>query len=397
MTDESKRAFCFTASIYDAVLRPQSWDSILDEFAEIVNAGGATLQILDPIYSVNKCEASSSLYRNDPDFESKFADYFGGIWQQEQTAYEYVQSHPEKGFVSEHEGLGVAPEALQIHPPAVWMKENFGVFFRLACRLNTTDAWRDHLSFQYLADHPPASRKEIEFANLFIPHFAKAVELGRSFAVLKARFNAMLGALDHFRIATYVTLPDATLLVKNTEAERILDLRDGLVRDHQGRLRALGDKDPILRALIAEISATANGDGMDAENLFTVPRRSTGDSYVLSICPLRDPENSLERYFRGAIIYVIDPANLSMVSTQGIAKLYDLTPAEDAVCALLAKGFATEEIAEVRSVKTETVRSQIKTLLEKTRTNNRIQLIRLALTINLPIDHGQPDASNATS
>lgn len=76
------------------------------------------------------------------------------------------------------------------------------------------------------------------------------------------------------------------------------------------------------------------------------------------------------------IIYVIDSANLSIVSTQGIAKLYDLTPAEDAVCNLLVKGMTTNEIAAARSVKVETVRSQIKTLLDKIRVNTRIHLIK---------------------
>ena len=45
----------------------------------------------------------------------------------------------------------------------------------------------------------------------------------------------------------------------------------------------------------------------------------------------------------------------------------------------------TEQIAEDRNVKTETARSQVKAVLKKTRTNSRVQLIRLALSINLPI------------
>lgn len=131
---------------------------------------------------------------------------------------------------------------------------------------------------------------------------------------------------------------------------------------------------------------TANCEGMDSEQLLTVPRRTEEEPHVLSICPLRDPDNLLEGQFRGAIVYVIDPANVEMVSTQGIARLYGLTPAEDAVCALLLNGMSTNEIAETRSVTVETVKSQIKSLLEKTRTKNRVQLIKLALSINLPID-----------
>ena len=382
----AKRIFSFTASIYDAVLRPDSWNTVLDEFSDIVGAAGATLQVLDPVYSINKCNAISSLYRNDPEFDKKFGYYFGELWERERAAYDYVQNHPEKGFLAEYEGLGVGPDDLEKHEPSIWMRNNFGIFFRLACRLNTTNAWRDHLSFQYRADRREAAREEIDFANLFIPHFAKAVELGRSFAVLKARFNALLSALDHYHIGTLVTLPNGILLLENSEAQRILDCRDGLMKDDAGRLGLARQDSAELFQLIHKVSATAKGEGMEPEQLLTVPRRSGLDPYVLSICPLRDPEDTLEEQFRGAIIYVMDPANLSIVSTRGIAKLYQLTSAEDAVCTLLVKGMKTDEIAEVRSVKVETVRSQIKSLLEKTRTGSRIHLIKLALSINLPID-----------
>jgi DNA-binding CsgD family transcriptional regulator len=383
---DAKKGLEFTSTIYDAVLRPDSWDEVLDEFAVVVGAGGARLQVIDQIHEENKCVAMSTLFRSTPDFEKKFEHYFNEISQDEKTAYEYIYANPGIGFLPEYQCLGIAPSALEAHRPTTWMRDNFGIYYRVGCRLNANNSWWDFLCFQFLSNRGEATPEEIDYANMFIPHFAKAVELGRTFAVLKARFKALLGALDHYLIGTFITSENGTLLLENAEADRILERNDGLVKDSKGHLGLSGDNNAELLSLIAKVSATASGEGMDAEQIMTVTRRSGLRPYVLSICPLRDPEHSLESNFRGAIIYVIDPSNISIISTEGMAKLYGLTPAEDDVCSLLVKGLTTQEIADTRSVTIETVRSQIKALMKKTRVKSRIQLIKLALSVNLPID-----------
>ena len=49
-----------------------------------------------------------------------------------------------------------------------------------------------------------------------------------------------------------------------------------------------------------------------------------------------------------------------------LAALYQLTPAESGVAALLAEGLSPAKIAERRTVSLDTVRNQIKALLQKT-------------------------------
>ncbi|RLA41759.1 MAG: hypothetical protein DRR42_24280 [Gammaproteobacteria bacterium] len=383
----TKRALEFTSTIYDAVLCPDLWNEVLDNFVELVGAASGRLQVIDQTYSEHKCAAVSALYRNTPDYEKKFQYYFDELSHEEASAYEYIQTRPEAKFVTEYECLGITPDRLATHRPTTWMRDNFGIYYRIGSRLNTNHAWQDYLLLQFHDGRGQVTPGEIEFANIFIPHFAKAVELGRTFSVLNARFKAVLSALDHYLIGTYLVTPDGTLLLQNTEADRILECKDGLVKDINGRIGLSGDNSVELLNLISKVSATANGESMDTEQIMTIPRCcSSLDSYVLSICPLRDPENTLDVNFRGAIVYAIDPSNISIISTEGIARLYGLTPAEDAICSLLVKGLTTEDMAETRSVRIETVRSQVKAILRKTHVKSRIQLVKLALSINLPID-----------
>jgi DNA-binding CsgD family transcriptional regulator len=64
-----------------------------------------------------------------------------------------------------------------------------------------------------------------------------------------------------------------------------------------------------------------------------------------------------------------------------IQELFDLTPAEADVGALLSLGHKLEEIARLRHVALSTVRSQLRTLLAKTGTERQSDLVRRLLTL----------------
>ena len=94
-------------------------------------------------------------------------------------------------------------------------------------------------------------------------------------------------------------------------------------------------------------------------------------------------------------MFVIDPMRTDVVSTEGIQALYNLTGSESEICRLIVEGLGTREVAEARNVGQETVRTHVKRLLGKTGTKNRAQLVRLALSVNLPIDKGDGGAGES--
>jgi DNA-binding CsgD family transcriptional regulator len=373
--------------IYDAAMHPQYWDDVLDQYTVASGAASATIQVIDPLYSAHHYTVLSSRFRDHPDSASLMREYFENVWRQEQVMYENGLADRKQGFRQDYEGLGF-PDAscLASHAPTLWLREHFGIYNRMASRLNVKDIWLDLVSLQYDANRGEATPDEIAHAMVFVPHMAKAVELGREFTVLRSRFNAVLDALDYYQVGTILVSQEANILLENNEARRILEDRDGLERSLDGKLNITTAATSSLSGMIRNCAMTARGEGMDSEKLLTVMRKSGKDDYILTIAPMRDPENALDAHFRGAIVYVVDPARISVISTRGMAEIYGLTAAEDEVCRLLVEGLDTSEIVERRDVSTETVRSQIKRIMQKTRVQNRASLIRLALSINLPID-----------
>ena len=67
------------------------------------------------------------------------------------------------------------------------------------------------------------------------------------------------------------------------------------------------------------------------------------------------------------------------VSVDRVSALYSLTHAESAVFKLLANGCSTQEIADARNVQPHTVISQIKSILHKTGSRERIDLVKLLI------------------
>ena len=196
-----------------------------------------------------------------------------------------------------------------------------------------------------------------------------------------------MAALDRFHIGVFILSPKGDVILRNREADRILDLEDGLSLDRSGHpLAAREAERSELRDAILKAVATAGAEGDRAETIHILPRRSTGDPFLVEVAPIPGRGVELDRGFSGAMMFVIDPMRTDVVSTKGMQALYNLTGTESEIGRLIAEGLGTGDVADARNVAHETVHTHVKRLLEKTGTKNRTQFVRLALSVNLPID-----------
>ena len=376
------------SSIYDLPLNPDGWQSVLDQFAPVMNAAGAAIMAFDPIYAEYHVNIVTSNYD-----ASRMADYNERFGATESSHYAKIALSPQRGFITDMEILGLTSIEEQGELPAVrWLSENANVRHRAASCLNLQRIWTDLILVQFSKDRGPITGPEKEIGSFFLGHFAKSIELGRAFGVLKSRFDGVFTALDRFHIGIFVLSPNGSVVVKNREAERILDAGDGLSLTRNGQLQPSSDgkQRAELKDAVSKAIHTAQGQHDRAESLLTLSRRSGDDPYLVEVAPIRD-RDEIESQFNGCLVFVIDPSKTDVVSTEGMQALYQLTGSESEVCKLLAQGLETDEIADSRNITRGTVRQYIKQTLQKTGVNNRAQLVRLALTVNLPIDQASRD------
>ncbi|MCZ7599578.1 MAG: helix-turn-helix transcriptional regulator [Gammaproteobacteria bacterium] len=107
----------------------------------------------------------------------------------------------------------------------------------------------------------------------------------------------------------------------------------------------------------------------------------------MEVSAIRDAEGEIDK-FRGAVVFVIDPCAEHEIQTFGLSELYGLTKSELEVSRHMIAGRTCPEIADARHVSPETVKSQIRSTLAKTRSRNRAEFLRRVFSMNPPIDPG---------
>ena len=367
--------------IYDAASSQELWSSALDAVAEGADAKGCVLFALDTVGLPFSIHRFSGIYSgHDVEY------YREHLLHYEAEGWDAVRAAPLRTFVLDQD-LGWDLEALRSRPDYVFLREAVDVLRRGAARLNDSPGWIDSVALQFdpSMEHVPVAL--IRQAEAMLPHLAKAVELGRSFAILQHRYQAILSALDHVRIGVCVTSHHGSVIVANKEAKRIFDLGDGLTVAKDARFHCQDqDVSAQVDAAINAAIQTIKGEGDAAESIIAVPRRSGRHPFLIEVAPLSDSAGELERQLKGAVVFIVDPENPRPFAIETVAKLFALTPAECEVCALMVQGLTDAEIAMRRAVSVETVRTQIKAVYRKTDTSRRAELIRLTLSITPPID-----------
>lgn len=371
------------AAIYETILTPEAWPDVLQHLADLVGARTTNFVISD--YCLPEVQVSWAGPMLTP---ALIADYNENHWAEEKPAIMNILKHGAGEFVTDEQMVaGVKP--LSEFKSIAWARKNFGGDRRTCVRLNVAPSWLDMLTFHMPIGTDTLTPEQQDAARVFLPHLAKATELSRPVHLLKLRFRAVLAALDRFHIGVFVVLPSGSVLVQNTEAQRILDQGRELLIDSTGRLRANApDDQKNLAGAMTSCASTASGTGVTNGSRFEVRRAAEALPLFVEVSPVRDTAMVDDMGSGAAIVFVVDPSNYTVASTAGMERLFDLTEAEAAVCELLADGFTVDQIAEMRNVAPSTVRSQIKTLFQKTGVNRQAHLIRLALSINIPVDSG---------
>ena len=213
-----------------------------------------------------------------------------------------------------------------------------------------------------------------------LPHVERSLELSWKFARERSARHALLDVLDQLPTAIVVVDAEAHPVMINTAAEGILARGDGLLV-HGRRLEALWHAERArLAQLIASACVVANGSPSGPEGHLTITRPSGFRPFLVSVSPLpRAYCDQVGRRKPVAAVIIKDPQaelHTSAESRREIARLYELTPAEERLLDLILDGSGLFEAAEQLGVSRNTVRTHMKRIYAKTGTHRQAELIR---------------------
>lgn len=115
-----------------------------------------------------------------------------------------------------------------------------------------------------------------------------------------------------------------------------------------------------------------------ASAYMSIPRQSNLRPLLIQ-CTLMSGLSRFERYVE---VVLRDPEHSFNPDIEALASLYPLTIGEKELLVLMSKGYSSNDIAELRGVKVETVRSTLKGVFKKTDCHSQNELLLLLQSIS---------------
>lgn len=208
------------------------------------------------------------------------------------------------------------------------------------------------------------------------PHVALALQLFSRIQRDESEIEALTGTLDRLTIATFILNGQGKLLRANSAAQRMID-RSETFRQVQGFLRIDGRSDARRFATTVEEAINARlGEGEFVRAFRCRDSANEGRGVLIRSIP-RDRHGPVDAS-PAVIVYATDPDPAGSFE-QLIATLFDLTPSEANLAALLTQGLTLAEAAAETGLTESTVRSYSKRIFSKTGVSRQAELVRLIL------------------
>lgn len=226
---------------------------------------------------------------------------------------------------------------------------------------------------------------------LLLPHLSRALGVMMTLRDAQYHVAASQAALNAMGTGVILWGPEGDVAFANRTAERILESQDGLgLRRDSGRrgwrLRAedAAAQNALMQGLRGALAPRFSPIPNFSQAL-PVPRPSGKPPFSLRISHLAvDNPFSTGAQVTQAIAFLSDPTATVAVDEAALIRVFDLSPTEARVAAILAQGGTLEAAAAPLGVTVNTLKSHLQQIYLKTEVNDRARLARLILQHALP-------------
>jgi DNA-binding CsgD family transcriptional regulator/PAS domain-containing protein len=239
--------------------------------------------------------------------------------------------------------------------------------------------WRGPGNPRLEADHH-------ELLTLLFPHLQNAVRIRRTLGLAEDRARNAEGMLDASATVSILLNAHGQIVYMNRAAQTLALAADGFLVRNDRVVLADRSRRHEFDHLVQQCAAA---ELQHPGGAILVERSARSGPLQFLVTPLRvaggnEPsprESGTRESMVRVLVLATDPAQAITFPDAILRQLYALTPAETEVANGLLTGYSLDEIAHLRRVSVQTVRSQMKSLLAKTETSRQGDLIRLLSTL----------------
>jgi DNA-binding CsgD family transcriptional regulator len=343
--------------IYECGFVPELWPQVLRDTSKISASAGASLFVTNP--DVIAWTASKN---SQPIAERFVTD--GWYWRGQLMSRIHKSRH--SGFVRD---VDLCSEAELEEEPIYrdnWRKLGLWWGAATAFELPTGEALSIVLS--RTAEQGPADAAAIQRLDMLRPHFARTAVMAARLHL--ARAQAAGQALAALGLAAMVLDDSGKVLAANSLIENLVNHMHWRAGDRI----MLKDRraDEMLVEALARIALNENG----GVRSFPVRDAMTDTLMVGHVVPIKFSARDI--FASSSAVFVLMPvAAPSAPPVELVMSLFDLTPAEARVARGLAAGKTVDDLAVDNGVSSNTVRVQVRGVLEKTGCQRQTDVVAL--------------------
>lgn len=357
--------------IYDASYQPALWPQVIEKICRITNSRSGGLFIKDwelqqanAVYHYGWCEQTLQLYashhHHDPAFVimrdkpvGEAANIQGSSQHELESRdyYEDVRLKSDVGFIA---GANVIDNETQL--------VGLGLH-------------RSFSASSYDSD-------TLQLITELVPHLQRALRIHREFIRLRIENSALTVGFERLMMGLVLLDNLGAPVYLNPVAEDLLQNHPAISLCGDNIVPANRHDASQLRRMILDCMQPAQGGARPCGGTIGLHHESKRYPLVVMVKPVST--TALANIVDGIPVYVAlylsDPSRPLPIAAEAIGKLYQLTRTEAQVAIALANGMGLEEIARSHDRSIHTVRTQLRSIFQKTATSSQADLIRLLLT-----------------
>jgi DNA-binding CsgD family transcriptional regulator len=346
--------------IYECSVAPELWPSVLDDLAEMTEARGGLL------FSARKalCWTASGSIRD------VFEDYVNDGWFLRCPRRPCLMSQSQPSFFVEQDFWSED----QIHVDPIY-RDFFrprGLGWSAGTGLQAPTGDSIVFSVERTLERGPFEADQVEALNAVRPHLARSGLVSARLGL--QRVQGATETLNALRLPALLLNEAGTVIEANSWAEDLAEQ----IRFGAGNRLTLADK-AAQEMLTAGLKAIDTAPGLGSH---TFPLRDElgKATMVLHLIPIRRSAHDI--FGQSFALLLMTPLSSERAPPQALMRsLFDLTPAEARVAQGIAAGKTLEDLAQTGEVSINTVRNQLRRVLEKTGCARQAELAALLSSV----------------
>ena len=256
--------------------------------------------------------------------------------------------------------------------------KQYGLFHRLCGVITRYPDNVYYLAIYRGLDQVAFSPEDKQLLQHLLSHLSLSLEYHWRLLHAEGLNQLFWSVIDRFENAAFLVTRDGVLLHRNNKADEFIQSFGGITLN-DGRIEATSALEQ--RALITAINEVADASAehlVDVNKIITLSRSHIEYPIIVTLRPIGNTFSVETGDYQNIIILTArNPIDSSHPHSCSFSKLYELTPAQARLSALVFSGHTMTDAAKRLHISENTVRSHLKQIYLKTNTHGQMELMQL--------------------